>query len=168
MRYKYYLLVGILLLASSTCFAQNRDKGRKKQQSIVYSVNDRMLAEKIGTLPLPGVGPRYEGGIEELRKYFADNPLKGPEAENLVFRVHIYFMVDKSGQAKNFDLVYRNEPRTPEKRVLGTLAEETLGIVSGMPQKWVPAKLGGEPVDCYQIISLTVIGGRLDKTISYR
>jgi len=80
----------------------------------------------------------------------------------IVFRVHIMFVVNCEGKAGNFQLTSKG------KGDLESLANQVLEIVNNMPQNWKPAKKNGEAVDCYQVLSFTVIGGQLNKTVSYR
>jgi len=129
----------------------------------VYSVgNEILLKEKVGELPIAGNNPEFEGGIEALKSYFAENPLTDNKAKDLVFRVSIGFVVNCKGEAGNFQILTRG------KGDLETFANQVLDRVNNMPQNWKPAKKNGEVVDCYQVLSFTVAGGQLDKTVSYR
>jgi hypothetical protein len=121
-----------------------------------------LLKEKVGELPLAGTNPEFEGGIEALESYFADNPLTDDKAKELVFRVSIGFVVNCKGEAGNFQILTRG------KGELETFANQVLERVNNMPQNWKPATKNGKTVDCYQVLSFTVVGGQLDKTVSYR
>ena len=119
------------------------------------------LKEALG-VPIADNNPEFEGGIDALKEYFAENPLTDDRAKDIVFRVHIMFVVNCEGKAGNFQLTSKG------KGDLETLANQVLEIVNNMPQNWKPAKKNGEAVDCYQVLSFTVIGGQLNKTVSYR
>ena len=128
----------------------------------IYSVDkESLLKEKIGELPIADTNPEFEGGIEALKEYFAENPLASDKAKDLLFRVAIGFVVNCTGEAGNFQII------TKGKGELETLANQVLEIVNNMPQSWKPAKKKGEAIDCYQVLSFTVSGGQLDK-VSYR
>lgn len=40
-----------------------------------------------------------------------------------------------------------------------------LEIVNNMPDNWQAATANGKAVDCYQVLSFTVINGKLDEVI---
>ena len=129
----------------------------------VYSVDKEfLLKEKVGELPIADNNPEFEGGIEALKSYFAENPLTDNKAKELVFRVSIGFVVNCRGEAGDFQIL------TKGKGDLETFANQVLERVNSMPQNWKPAKKNGKVVDCYQVLSFTVAGGQLDKTVSYR
>ncbi len=127
-----------------------------------YSVNNEsLLNNKIGEKPTPDTNPTYKGGIDELKKHFANTPLSDERAKDLIFRVAIAFVVDCNGNAGNFMII------TKGKGVLETLANQVLKIVNQMPQNWEPATKNGNKVDCYQVLSFSIFDGQLDK-VSYR
>ncbi|GHV34748.1 hypothetical protein FACS1894178_2880 [Bacteroidia bacterium] len=128
----------------------------------VFAVDkEALLNEKVGTLPVADENPIFEGGIEALKKYFAENPLTDERAKDLMFRVSIGFVVNCGGKAGNFQII------TKGKGTLETLANQILEKVNKMPQNWKPAKKNGKAVDCYQVLSFSVLGGELNK-VSYR
>lgn len=127
----------------------------------IYSVDDFLVKEKFGELTKPTTNPTFTGGIDELKKYFAANPLTDEKAKQMMFRVSIAFVVTCDGKAGNFVIV------TKGKGDLATYANQVLAIVNKMPQNWQPATLDGKPVDCYQVLSFTATSGQLDK-VSYR
>jgi hypothetical protein len=127
----------------------------------LFSVDNSFLKEKVGNLPLPDSNPKFKGGVDELKRYFVDNPLTNKNAENIVFRVHIGFLVDCNGNAGNFQLLSKG------KGELETLANDVLKIVNYMPQNWETATKNEEKVDCYQVLSFTVTSGQLDK-VAYK
>jgi hypothetical protein len=127
-----------------------------------YAVGKEFLIkDKIGEKPEPETNPTYDGGIEELKKYFADKPLTDERVKDAVFRVSIAFAVNCNGNAGNFMIV------TKGKGLVETFANQVLERVNKMPQNWKPATKNGEKVDCFQVLSFTVTGGQLDK-VSYR
>ncbi|NOT50752.1 MAG: hypothetical protein HOP10_05705 [Chitinophagaceae bacterium] len=129
---------------------------------VVYAVNDVILKDQFGkTLSVPETNPAFKGDVDELKKYFAANPLTDPKAKDLGFRVHIGFLVNCNGQFGNLIIVSKG------KGDLDILAKQVLSIAEKMPQNWVPAMADNKLVDCYQILSFTVIDGALDK-VSYR
>jgi hypothetical protein len=127
----------------------------------IYSVNDFLVKETFGENDEPSSAPSFEGGIDELKKYFAENPLVDEKATQIMFRVKIAYVVNCEGKAGNFKIV------TKGKGDLATYANQVLAIVNSMPQKWEPATVDGKPVDCYQVLSFTALGGSLEK-VSYR
>jgi hypothetical protein len=127
----------------------------------IYSVDDFLVKEKFGELTKPKTNPTFTGGIEELKKYFTENPLTDEKAKQMMFRVSIAFVVTCDGKAGNFEIV------TKGKGDLATYANQVLAIVNKMPQNWQPATVKGKPVDCYQVLNFSPTSGQLDK-VSYR
>lgn len=126
-----------------------------------YSVNDFLVKETFGENDEPSTTPYFEGGLDELKKYFIKNPLTDEKATQMMFRVKIAFVVNCEGKAGNFKIISKG------KGHLATYANQVLAIVNSMPQNWKPATVDGKPVDCYQVLSLTALNGNLDK-VSYR
>lgn len=122
----------------------------------IYLVDDIGAKEKFGDLPHPATAPTFKDA-EELKKYFTSNSLTDEKATDLVFRVHIAFLVTCDGKAGNFEIISKG------KGDLQTYANQVLGIVNHMPQNWQAAVLDEKPVDCYQVLSFTVFGGSLEK-----
>jgi hypothetical protein len=127
----------------------------------IFSVNEILLKEKVGEFPVPELSAAYEGGPEQLIKYFADKPLTDIRTKDVVFVVTIGFAVNCSGKAGNFGIITRG------KGLAETFANQVLERVNNMPQNWKPAKKDGNAVDSYQVLSFTVTRGQLDK-VSYR
>lgn len=127
----------------------------------MYSVDDFLVKERFGDNEAPSVNPTFDGGLKKLKKYFAENPLTDEKASQMMFRVKIAFTVNCEGKAGNFEIV------TKGRGDLATYANQVLAIVNSMPQNWQPATVDGEPVDCYQALSFTAVGGNLDK-VSFR
>lgn len=127
----------------------------------MYSVDDFLVNEKYGGLTNPTTNPTFTGGIEELKKYFAANPLTDEKVTKMMFRVSIAFVVTCDGKAGNFEIV------TKGRGDLETYANQVLAIVNNMPQNWQAATVNGKPVDCYQILMFSVTSGQLDN-LSYR
>lgn len=127
----------------------------------IYSVEDFLVKEKLGAKPKPTTSPTFNGGPEELKKYFSANPLTDERVKETVFRVHIAFVVTCDGKAGNFQIVSKGTGD------MATYANQVLAIVNRMPQQWQSATDGKKPVDCYQVLSFTVAGGQLNK-VSYR
>ena len=128
----------------------------------LFSVDDFLLKEAIGSsFSKPDKNPSFNGGIEKLRQYFAQNSLTDKRAQNNIFRVSIGFIVNCNGQIGNFQIV------TKGKGDLKELANQVLEIVNKMPNDWIPAEKNGQKVDCYQILNFSVMQGSLDK-VTYR
>lgn len=127
----------------------------------LYSVDESLLREKIGDKPKPTISPTFGGGLEELKAYFTANPLTDENTKKVVFRSHIAFIVNCEGNAGNFEIVSNG------KGELATYANQVLAVVNKMPQRWQPATVDGQPVDSYQVLSFTIVGGQLDK-VSYK
>jgi len=109
----------------------------------------------------PDTNPAFKGGVEKLKKYFADRSLTDERVQNSVFRVAIAFLVDCNGNAGNYMII------TKGKGLAETFANQVLERVNNMPNNWVPATKNADKVDCYQVLSFTVVSGQLDK-VSYR
>jgi hypothetical protein len=121
-----------------------------------------LLKAQVGqSLAKPKTNPTFKGGLDELKKYFASHSLTDSRSKDIVFRVHIGFIVNCNGQAGNFQIVSKG------KGDLQELAQQVLTIVKDMPQNWQPALVDNKTVDCYQILSFTILSGALDK-VSYR
>lgn len=120
-----------------------------------------LLKDKIGERPEPDTNPAFEGGADELKKYFADRPLTDDRTKDIVFRVAIAFAVNCNGNAGNFMII------TKGKGLAETFANQVLERVNKMPQNWKPATKNGDKIDCYQVLSFTVTGGQLN-SVSYR
>lgn len=129
--------------------------------SNVFSVDDHLLKEAVGEYEKPDKSPGYKEGIDELKQFFVQNPLTDKRAGNGVFRVKIGFMVNCVGEAGNYQII------TKGKGDLKELANQVLEIVSNMPSNWNSAESGGKKVDCYQVLSFTVVQGSLEQ-VSYR
>lgn len=130
-------------------------------QSVFIVDKETLLKERIGEKPIPDTNPIFEGGIDELLKYFADRPLTDERANNMLFRVTIAFVVDCNGNAGNFMIISRG------KGILETFANQVLERVNSMPQNWLPATKKGEKVDCYQVLSFSILDGKLNN-VYYR
>ncbi|MFV0469832.1 MAG: hypothetical protein ACK5MK_12995 [Dysgonomonas sp.] len=131
------------------------------EKNIFIVDNEFLLKEKVGELPIVDKNPTYEGGIDVLKAYFAKQSLTDNKAKNIVFRVTIGFIVNCNGEVGNLQLLTRG------KGDLETLANQVLEKVNEIPRGWLPANKDGKAVDCYQVLSFTVIDGKLDK-VSYR
>ncbi len=128
----------------------------------IYSVEDGLLKESLNNeLPKPTKNPEFSGGLESLKTYFAANSLSDEGAKKMIFRVHISFLVNCEGKAGNFQIISKG------KGVLEVYAHQVLDIVKKMPQSWKTAIKKSDAVDCYQVLSFTVMEGKLDK-VSYR
>lgn len=127
----------------------------------IYAVDDFLVKEKFGEMAKPTTNPVFKGGVDELKKYFAANPLTDEKATQMVFRVSIAFVVNCDGKAGNYTIV------TKGKGDLETYANQVLAIVNKMPQNWQAAVVDGKSIDCYQVLSFTVSSGKLNG-VSYR
>lgn len=159
-------LAGLLLIFSAS-FGQTQTSDTTTQikscvEPVAYSVDDMILKSQVGqTLSKPDVTPSYKGGLEELKKYFSSHPLTDPKAKDIVFRVHIGFLVNCNGQAGNFQILSKG------KGDLQDLAQQVLTTIKNLPQNWQAATVDSKAVDSYQILSFTIVGGALEK-VSYR
>ena len=129
--------------------------------SNIYSVDDFLLKETIGDIKNPDKNPEFKDGIDKLKQYFSQNSLTDKRAQNNIFRVKIGFKINCNGKAGDFKIM------TKGKGDLKELTNQVLEIVNKMPSNWIPAESKGKTVDCYQILSFTVLKGSLEK-VSYR
>lgn len=122
----------------------------------IYSVNDKQLAEVVGTFKSPKKNPAFKSDKSGLRTYFLGHPLTDQRAKERLFRVRIAFLVNCKGRAGNWQII--NSPRGE----LFEFSNMVLDIVRNMPQNWQPATdKKGNPVDCWQILEFTVSEGSL-------
>lgn len=126
-----------------------------------YSIDYYLLNDKVGKQSEPDQFPTFDGGIDVLKKYFAANPLTDELAKNMIFKVEIGFKVDCNGNAGDFIII------TKGTGTLELLANQVLEIVNAMPQKWKPAQMNAQAVDCYQYLSFSIKNGDLS-TVSYK
>lgn len=127
----------------------------------IYAVDNFLVKEKFGDLARPTTNPTFQGGIDQLKEYFIDHPLTDERVSQSIFRVSISFLVNCNGKAGNFVIVSKG------KGDLETYANQVLSVVNQMPQNWQPATVDDKPVDSYQVLSFTVVGGKLDN-VSYK
>lgn len=127
----------------------------------VFSVDDYLLKEAIGEKKKPDTTPQFEGGIDNLKDYFKENSLTDKRALEMMFRVKIGFKVNCKGETGDFKVISKG------KGDLKELANLVLEVVNNMPPNWAPAEFGDKKIDCYQILSFTVVGGSLEK-VSYK
>ena len=127
----------------------------------LYTADHFLLKSKIGDLKIPESRPVYSSGMEGLRDHFADKKLSDKRAENIVFRVAIGFLVNCNGEAGDFQVISEGKDDMDE------LARQVLDIVRSVHGDWVPASANEKAVDCYQVLSFTVVNGELGK-VSYK
>ena len=160
MKLKIFLSI-IISLTTYYLSAQNKNTEFILCNEVKYSVDDYQLKQKYGELPQPTINSKFIGGIEELKKYFAENTLTNPKSKDIVFRTHIGFVVNCEGKAGNFEITNNG------KGDLQLLSEDVLKIIKAMPQNWEPAEFKRLKVDSYQILSFTIVNGNLTK-VNYR
>lgn len=125
-------------------------------ESSVYSVDDRQLAETVGNFRKPKANPAYKGEKGSLRTWFLNHPLTDQRAQDRLFRVRIAFIVNCKGEAGNWQVISKG------KGELFEFANMVMEIVKKLPQRWTPATdKKGNPVDCWQILEFTVSNGSL-------
>src|SRR5690242_4895307 len=108
------LLPGLLLIVSTTFgqteIADTTSKIKPCAEAVNYSVDDILLRTHLGqNLTGPGTNPSFDGGPGELKKYFVSHALTNKKAKDIVFRVHIGFLVNCNGQAGNFQIVSKGK-----------------------------------------------------------
>ena len=122
----------------------------------VYSVDDKQLAEAVGSYRQPKKSPSYQGGLSTFRNWFLKNPLTDERAKNRLFRVRLAFMVNCKGEVGQWQVISKG------KGELYEFANIVLDLVKTMPHNWDPATdRKGNPVDCWQIMEFTVSDGIL-------
>jgi TonB family protein len=98
------------------------------------------------SLPEGFTAPEYEGGMEALYKYLAEN-IHYPEqakADGIQGRVLIRFVVMTDGSIVNVEVA---------NGIDGGCDEEAVRVVKGMP-KWKPAIYEGKPVNVQYCIPI--------------
>lgn len=161
MKLKFILTIAITFF-SYFISAQINDNGFTNTNNVKYSSNDHHLEKKYGKLLTPNKNSKYDGGIDNLKKYFAENPITSSDFKNLHFMVKIGFIVNRDGNANHFEII-----SSTRKEVVKLRAEKVLQIVKKLPQKWEAAEDNGEKVDSYQILSFVIIDGDLTN-VNYR
>ena len=126
----------------------------------LYSVDDSLLKEKIGTFSKPDKTPDFKGGLSEFQKSFAQNSLKHKYSFYFDYSVSIAFVVTCEGKAGNFQIL------TNGQGILETYENETLASIKKMSKFWQAATKDNKAVDCYQVLKFTVLKGKL-KDITY-
>lgn len=125
-------------------------------QSLIYSVDDKQLAEAVGDFKHPKKNPAYQGDKSAFRNWFLNNPLTDERAKNRLFRVRLAFLVNCKGEVGQWQVISKG------KGELHEFANIVLQLVKTMPHNWNPATdRKGNPVDCWQIMEFTVSNGIL-------
>ena len=91
--------------------------------------------------------PEFEGGMEALYKYLAEN-IQYPEqakADKVEGRVFISFVIEPDGTVSNAEVL---------RGIGGGCDEEALRVVQGMPN-WKPGMVDGKPVRVHYNIPIT-------------
>ena len=91
--------------------------------------------------------PEFEGGLEALYKYLAEN-IKYPDqakADKVEGRVFIRFVIETDGSVSGAEVL---------RGIGGGCDEEALRVVQGMPN-WKPGMVAGEPVRVQYNIPIT-------------
>ncbi len=123
-----------------------------------YTVKNSMLMERLGPdYKEPSKYPDYKGGLKKMKSYFEENPITDPRAKEMMFRVKIAFMINCNGEAGDYKIISRGKGELEE------LANLVLEKVNNLPSDWNPAKAKGDQVDCYQVLSFTVLSGQLNR-----
>jgi len=156
---KIILLVILSSLVSLTLPAQERawDEVKICEDKPVCAV-DFYLLEDILTEKhkKPKTAPLFSGGKSKLLKYFSKYKIGDSRSKDLVFRIHIAFMVNCEGRAGDFRLL-DNELEGTELK----LSRQVFGLMKELPQVWKPAVYKGDKVNCYQVLSLTIMNGKI-------
>lgn len=155
-----------ILLVSSAAAAQSPTNDKTAAfaacSKIKYTADNKWLKEKIAVnLAIVDTAASYTGGIDELKKYFAQHRLADPKSRRIIFTVRIAFIVNCKGIAGDF------EPLIQHQNKLRPMAADILKTVKSMPQNWKPAIKDKKETDSYQILEFIVINGYLDK-VSYK
>lgn len=125
-------------------------------QSLIFSVDDKQLAEAVGNYKHPKKNPAYMGDKSTFRSWFLNNSLTDERVKNRLFRVRLAFMVNCKGEVGQWKVISKG------KGELYEFANIVLEFVKTMPHNWTPATdRKGNPVDCWQIMEFTVSDGNL-------
>ena len=129
---KKNIITMLLLAAALTLHAQDKEKAlqdaQKGEQKI--EIFDDCFRDE---------NPQFKGGAKALREYIEKN-LHYPEAaqeKGVEGRVLINFVVEKNGRADSFKVIQSVDPK---------LDAEALRVVKSIPQKWIAARVRGEPI----------------------
>ncbi len=137
---KFNLILGTLLLASSSMLAANANVTDSIQAVLQDSVVDTaaQAADDDVIFDKPDQMPEYPGGIQAVINYLATN-IKYPQQahkKKIQGRVIVEFVVDKEGNVVECKA---------KRKVHPLLDAEAIRVVEAMP-KWTPGTLNGEPV----------------------
>lgn len=117
----------------------------------IYEKGNEVLARKLelvskatGEEPVLVVAeeqPKFPGGVQAWIQFLNDNLLYPKEAKESRIQgpVFLKFLVTKEGYILNPEVTESPSP---------LLSTEALRVLTKSP-KWIPAKVGGEPVDGY-------------------
>ena len=125
---KKNIITMLLLLAATIANAQDKGKAQQDAQNGGYEV-----------FVDPEQNPQFKGGAKALREYIEKN-LHYPDAaqeKGVEGRVLINFVVEKNGRADSFKVIQSVDPK---------LDAEALRVVKSIPQKWIAARVRGEPI----------------------
>jgi len=90
--------------------------------------------------------PEFPGGDKALLKFIEEN-IKFPAPQDVMGKVYLNFVVEKSGKISNITIA---------KGVRPTLDNEAVRLVKSMPN-WIPAKYDGKIVSSYFTLPVTFI-----------
>ena len=97
-------------------------------EDALFSVDDKQLAEVVGSFRQPKQNPKYKGEKGGLRAWFQNRPLTDERAKDRLFRVRVGFVVNCEGKAGRFKVISKG------KGELYEFADMVLEIVKDMPQ----------------------------------
>lgn len=126
----------------------------------IYAADNDLLKAKVGKLKKPNQAPQYKGGKDALKKYLASHPVINERIKGISYSFTIAFMVNCKGRAGNYWII------SPDSGIAKTYDNEALAILNHIPQNWQPAIKHKNPVDCYQILDVTVTDEKFE-VVSY-
>lgn len=128
----------------------------------IYSVKDSDLRKKYGQLTEPDVTPIFQGAIKDsFKKFVTKNYFENLHNSDLEYIIKVEFLVTCEGKAGNFSILTKSK----HDQMISYI-EKVNVLVNNMPDKWKPAKVNGNKVDCYQVLTFTIFRGELIK-VSY-
>lgn len=146
------LLIGILLLVG---FKFNEDFKLCNPDKI-YATDDYLYKdsyfkdfEKVKDFP------KYPGGIDSIQQFFDTNVSLTDEETQIIAKYHVIFIVNCNGDLGRFEL--------KSKQFAGY--EKIMNACRKM-NKWIPAKIKKNNIDCYVRLGFTNKEGKLK--VDYR
>lgn len=159
---KIFLIIAVLFLGDLSLPAQEWDEVKICEDKPVCAVDFYLLEEMLmKKYKKPKIAPLFSGAKSKLLRYYSKYKIGDSRSKDLVFRMHIAFMVNCEGRAGDFKLL--GDLEGDELK----LARQVFSLMKEMPQTWKPAEYKREKVNSYQVLSLTIMNSKISTLFYY-